>query len=308
MNDDIMDFFGFGEEVKLVKQRICPFCKRNVDMDEFEDELSRKEYRISGLCQDCQDNIFGKSSKTAIKRNKEKTMSKDEAAMILGIDQKLIVNESCFGDYSDYRMPIELWDRYEARDGKSVWYVPANVDDYIKASKIHMQSLNGKRSEGYGGSTWEFKCTDGKTYSVQGPWNSNSGSLHANTGIDLRDKHKFYIVICEKTVYSIVSDNGRLKSSMFDHDPEYELRSKAAKTLWGQSGYMFQGYNELYRFTWCGSWEKREYEVAKKVIEHDKELYYTIQSQGGASSSTMSVECAKNIKNDILTKFKDAIL
>lgn len=27
--------------------------------DEFEDDLSRKEYRISGLCQNCQNAIFG---------------------------------------------------------------------------------------------------------------------------------------------------------------------------------------------------------------------------------------------------------
>lgn len=27
---------------------------------EFKDELSRREYRISGLCQKCQDEVFGK--------------------------------------------------------------------------------------------------------------------------------------------------------------------------------------------------------------------------------------------------------
>jgi hypothetical protein len=28
---------------------------------EFRDDLSRREYRISGLCQKCQDRVFGKS-------------------------------------------------------------------------------------------------------------------------------------------------------------------------------------------------------------------------------------------------------
>ena len=29
-------------------------------MEDFRDNLSRKEYSISGLCQDCQDEFFGK--------------------------------------------------------------------------------------------------------------------------------------------------------------------------------------------------------------------------------------------------------
>ena len=37
---------------------ICPFCKKSVKIDEFHDELSLKEYTISGLCQKCQDEFF----------------------------------------------------------------------------------------------------------------------------------------------------------------------------------------------------------------------------------------------------------
>ena len=29
------------------------------EVGEFRDELSMKEYRISGLCQECQDSVFG---------------------------------------------------------------------------------------------------------------------------------------------------------------------------------------------------------------------------------------------------------
>ncbi len=29
------------------------------DASSFRDEISRREYRISGFCQDCQDNMFG---------------------------------------------------------------------------------------------------------------------------------------------------------------------------------------------------------------------------------------------------------
>ena len=36
----------------------CPYCGRMVDLEEFRDELSFKEFQISGLCQNCQDNFF----------------------------------------------------------------------------------------------------------------------------------------------------------------------------------------------------------------------------------------------------------
>lgn len=38
-------------------KRICTFCKGPIS--EFKDTLSRQEYDISGLCQNCQDQVFG---------------------------------------------------------------------------------------------------------------------------------------------------------------------------------------------------------------------------------------------------------
>jgi hypothetical protein len=35
----------------------CPTCKGPVGL--FRDELSRKEFGISGMCQECQDKVFG---------------------------------------------------------------------------------------------------------------------------------------------------------------------------------------------------------------------------------------------------------
>ena len=35
-------------------------CGEDFSMSEFRDELSQKEYRISGFCQKCQDSVFGK--------------------------------------------------------------------------------------------------------------------------------------------------------------------------------------------------------------------------------------------------------
>jgi len=53
-----MRSLGFGEEVDLVEAGRCPFCKSEVEPDSFKNEISRREYRISGLCQDCQDKTF----------------------------------------------------------------------------------------------------------------------------------------------------------------------------------------------------------------------------------------------------------
>jgi len=37
------------------------FCNKQIKG--FRDELSRKEYQLSGLCQECQDRVFGDSEK-----------------------------------------------------------------------------------------------------------------------------------------------------------------------------------------------------------------------------------------------------
>ena len=42
-----------------IMQGVCTFCA--VTLDEFRDELSAKEYSISGMCQTCQDKTFGVS-------------------------------------------------------------------------------------------------------------------------------------------------------------------------------------------------------------------------------------------------------
>lgn len=59
MNDDIMRRAGFGKEVTRTKFNLCPLCGNPVKMEDFKDDLSRKEFAISGMCQECQDGIFG---------------------------------------------------------------------------------------------------------------------------------------------------------------------------------------------------------------------------------------------------------
>jgi hypothetical protein len=50
----------FPEEVARVKAGYCATCKKPVHPNiDFKDELSVKEYKISGMCQSCQDGVFG---------------------------------------------------------------------------------------------------------------------------------------------------------------------------------------------------------------------------------------------------------
>lgn len=58
MNRDIMEQAGFGEEMKRIENRQCPLCGEKININEFKDDLSIKEFTISGLCQNCQDKIF----------------------------------------------------------------------------------------------------------------------------------------------------------------------------------------------------------------------------------------------------------
>jgi len=37
---------------------ICPFCKLQFCIEDFRDNLSMREFEISGLCQNCQDEVF----------------------------------------------------------------------------------------------------------------------------------------------------------------------------------------------------------------------------------------------------------
>ena len=61
MNKNIMRQAGFGGHVDKVEQGLCPFCNKEVKEDSFRDEISQREFKISGLCQSCQDETFKES-------------------------------------------------------------------------------------------------------------------------------------------------------------------------------------------------------------------------------------------------------
>jgi len=42
-----------------IKTKTCATCGADVELDSFKDNLSLKEFHISGMCQHCQDSVFG---------------------------------------------------------------------------------------------------------------------------------------------------------------------------------------------------------------------------------------------------------
>ncbi len=59
-NEHLLKQIGFEKEIKRIHEHRCPFCNKEIDAQtEFRDELSRKEFTISGMCQMCQDKMFG---------------------------------------------------------------------------------------------------------------------------------------------------------------------------------------------------------------------------------------------------------
>lgn len=59
INKFIREGLGIDREGNI-RDNTCVFCGEKVTEESFRDELSLKEYRISGICQTCQDDVFGK--------------------------------------------------------------------------------------------------------------------------------------------------------------------------------------------------------------------------------------------------------
>ena len=66
MNRDLMEKAGFKKEMKMVENRQCPLCGEKINTNDFKNDISIKEFTISGMCQKCQDKIFGKDDEYEI--------------------------------------------------------------------------------------------------------------------------------------------------------------------------------------------------------------------------------------------------
>ncbi len=49
----------FPEKATMTQIGWCPTCGAIIKEENFRNDLSKKEYSISGMCQKCQDQVFG---------------------------------------------------------------------------------------------------------------------------------------------------------------------------------------------------------------------------------------------------------
>ena len=61
MEKTIKEILGFDRQKTIQENRCAPppyGCEQVVKEEDFVDEISRKEFGISGLCQTCQNKVF----------------------------------------------------------------------------------------------------------------------------------------------------------------------------------------------------------------------------------------------------------
>jgi hypothetical protein len=58
MNEELMEKAEFEKELEQISLGRCPLCAKDIKENDFKDALSRKEFQISRMCQECQDGIF----------------------------------------------------------------------------------------------------------------------------------------------------------------------------------------------------------------------------------------------------------
>ena len=60
--EDLLAILGGSPRKEVITTGRCMSCKTDsITEDSFRDNLSIKEYKISGMCQKCQDDFFGVS-------------------------------------------------------------------------------------------------------------------------------------------------------------------------------------------------------------------------------------------------------
>tara|TARA_Y100001933_G_C18986459_1_gene558681 strand:- start:1569 stop:1823 length:255 start_codon:yes stop_codon:yes gene_type:complete len=58
IDDLFKSLYGVDRKTSIVN-RTCVSCEAEVSEEGFRDEVSLREFHISGLCQVCQDKVFG---------------------------------------------------------------------------------------------------------------------------------------------------------------------------------------------------------------------------------------------------------
>lgn len=116
-----------------------------------------------------------------------------------------------------------IFDRYDDPERPGYyWFIKHGIPN--RAQYVFYGSPNTAKSEGMGGRTIPFKCTDGQTINIQGPWWTNAGSFRKSTGIDITNEYLTSVVISRNREF-IRSRNSHLYIDVLYKDDEPVLGS-----------------------------------------------------------------------------------
>jgi len=185
----------------------------------FRDELSAKEYTISGLCQKCQDSVFGGKPKRAPKGKATKNLIVPAPKKTgLQKDGTFFVGGHLPMKSGAFEASKFVYKKVTDRNG-NVWLYPANSP--APAEQVHVHNPKDLNSQGYGGATLQFVLEDGTVYSARGPWHGNADALFAATDIDIRDTHFTFGCVALRRVY--VSDGATSFEGILHADKDWVL-------------------------------------------------------------------------------------
>jgi hypothetical protein len=82
--------------------------------------------------------------------------------------------------------------KYHLHEGKSGrrWLV---ADQEAAAENVYVEG--GPNSDGFAGATLTFPLANGGELRLKGPWHGNAQALYEDTGVDVRNTHRTFVVI-----------------------------------------------------------------------------------------------------------------
>jgi len=143
---------------------------------------------------------------------------------------------------------------YEIVSCLEKWYlIPVNIPN--RADYIYTRKKDIGKSFGFGGDVLIFKLNDGRLFSLQGPWHTNSNSLFHDTGISVGDEYFTWGYIYEQ------KEPARVKGSLYT----------MINVIYQDNSWILDRFDRIENHT-------------KKLVQHfKKSLYYSSFSRGGSS-------------------------
>jgi hypothetical protein len=141
--------------------------------------------------------------------------------------------------------------KYRKVTGKSGrnWYIAIDspAENVYISPKSEENAPGYKGFRGFGGRTLKFELEDGTVDHVKGPWASNTDSLFADTGVDVRDQHVTFGVISRGISYDDQCRTIMTDVIYIDYEPlkgPFDRIKNLAKEFANKEGKLVRYYSE----------------------------------------------------------------